>query len=138
MKIIIPDEALLPLLRRQARDLTNAFLTYTLFSNDISPDRDTVLADLVAAADFASVDVAAADYTLEQVNGHVASIQADDVVFENTALTAKDVYGYYVTDVTGTYILFVGRFDDAPRTVESGEQTFVTPKLGCKSLYSST
>jgi len=131
MQQFYPDDGLVfQLLQIVADDVR-----YHLFTNDFTPDRDTVLADLTEAAwtGYAYVDVAPGDFATSGVAGHVGYIQAPPITFDNGSGADQSAYGYYVTNVAGTKLLAAARFDSAPITKPDGDQFTVIPVWGDSS-----
>jgi hypothetical protein len=134
MQQIYPDEGLVTQLVRIMGDDVH----YHLFVNDVTPDRDTVLADFTEAAftGYVEVTVEAADFTIDGVSAHVGYIQAPPITFSNGSGVDQDAYGYYVTDVGDTEVLAAARFDAAPVTKPDGDQWSVIPVWGDSSSLS--
>ena len=110
MDQIHPDVSLIPILERIVAD----DFRYHLFENNVVPDRDTELADLteVGSGGYASIVVAAADFTLSGVTGHLGSLAAAPISWTPSG-TDWTIYGYYITDSANTLLLGVARFDGA-------------------------
>lgn len=134
MQQIYPDEGLVSQLMRIMGD----DVKYHLYTNDITPDRATVLADFTEAAftGYAAVTVEAADFTIDGVSAHVGYIQAPPITFTNGSGVDQDAYGYYVTDAGSTEVLAAGRFDAAPVTKADGDAWSVIPVWGDSSSLS--
>lgn len=111
---------------------------YKLYSNNVTPDRDTELADLteLSASGYASITLSASDFTLNGVSSHKGFALAATISWVIGA-DADSVYGYYVTDTTDTILLACGRFDDAPISLASGATIELTPAMGDNSRFSS-
>ena len=117
----------------------NVDWVYHLFTNNLTPDRDTVLGDFTEAAWTGyAVDTAyTTDWTMRAVASHKGSAEATDVTFNNTSGGDQVAYGYYVTDTGGTQLIQCGRFDDAPVTIPDGDSYSFTPRHGDRSGFSS-
>lgn len=136
MPVIVPDVAELVLLEALRAYLNGATPIIHLFSNDITPDADTVLAD------FTEVDFDGyAPQVLEEFaaaapdgNGR-AVIAAAPNVFTKAAGTTTDLaYGYYITDASSTVLLWCDRDPNGPRPfVSVGAEYTITPKLSLRS-----
>jgi len=107
-------------------------LRFHLFTNDVDPDRDTVLTDLTEAAwgGYAVHDLDETDFTLNGVAGDTGFIVAALIAFANTSGGTVSAYGFYVTDVAETTLLAVTRFDSAPVSKLNGQSYLVTPAWG--------
>jgi hypothetical protein len=135
MHQIYPDEGLIEFLERAVA----GDFKFKLFTNNFTPDRDTELADLTEAvfAGYAEVTVAAADFTLSGVAGHVGSLVAAPIAFLNSSGISQNAYGYYATDSAETMLLMVARFDSAPVAKATGDSFLVTPTISDFSQYAS-
>ena len=130
MPQIYPDEGLILNLLNVADNGGNG-LAWVLWTNDLVPDLDTVAADLTFANPaWAKVTLHGNDYTSQLVNLHVGTIQADQIVFTNSAGGAVDVYGYAAIDPVGNGLVLVNRYDDAPHHVAIGGTLRLTPMIG--------
>lgn len=135
MNQIYPDVGLVPWLLRMAV----GDLLYHLFVNNVTPNRETVLADLTEASwsGYAAIGVPAADWTLSAVIAHVGTIQTPPIVFDNASGSNQSAYGYYVTDALGLELLAIGRFDGAPLTKPTGSAFVLTPTLSDLSQHTT-
>lgn len=128
IKIVFPDEGLPGVLTR----IANATLVLRLFVNDITPDRDTELADFTEASwtGYASVNLNLGDFVSSGFIGHVAFLATDPITFLNTGATPETCYGYYVEGSTSD-VMIAARFDPAPRTlIALTGETEVTVVIG--------
>lgn len=135
MNQIYPDEGLHPLLAL----LVAGEFTWHLFTNDITPDRDTVLDDF-AEADwdgYLPVTLTADDLTLFSVNNHVGTVTGEPVEYSNVSGLDQQAFGYFVTDQPGGHVVACGRFDDAPLVITPLGQFFVQPVLSVFSQFHS-
>lgn len=128
MNQIYPDAGLIPILRR----IVTPSVVYHLYTNNVTPDRDTVLGDLteMTAAGYVEITVDDSDFSLDGVAAHVGSLLAAPIAFENTSGGALDAYGYFATNAAGDELLAVARFDAAPVNKADGEAWLVTPIVG--------
>lgn len=133
MNQVYPDEGLLPTLVRALP----SDMWYWLFTNNVTPDQDTILSGLTADTTIGSIDVNGTDFTLTGVAGHVARVVAPDIAFENTTGSPRSVYGYFASSAiasgapSGTIVL-AARFDSAPIAIAAGGFLPVTPTLALK------
>lgn len=135
MHQIYPDVGLVEFLERMVADDFH----FHLYTNNVTPDRDTELADLteMAIAGYAIVTVTDADFALSGVAGHVGTVLAAPIDFLNGTGAPVNAYGYYITNVANTILLAVARFDDAPVSKAAGDSWIVVPTLSDLSQYSS-
>lgn len=131
MKAVYPDESFALWLTRM---LAGGF-TYHLFTNNVTPDRDTVAADLTEAAwtGYVDIDVDDTDFGMPSVAGHIGAAVAPDIAFVNASGGSQSAYGYYVTAQGDTEILLAVRFDSAPVAQDDGDSWLVTPRVGSAS-----
>ena len=129
MDVIYPDAGLLWMLHRISLDSPG--LTFHIFNNDFLPGTGTQLSDLNAADTYFPPKVVAdALFTSETINAHVGAIQAPNQSWTNTTGVPQTVYGYFVTDGTGTILVQAARFDNAPLVIPNGGVVLVSPILG--------
>lgn len=109
-----------------------------LFKNDITPDLDTELGDLVEA-DFSGYAAAGQTFGSITINADDnAECSAPTTPFiHNGGVTANDIYGWYLEAVFGgpSELMYLERFEDAPRVMDTnGDEIDVTITLeqgGC-------
>jgi len=126
---VYPNEGLVEQLTR----IANGELVFRLFKNDVTPDRDSELADFEEAdwTNYAAITVDETDFALTGVTADTGYIVgALPVGFINTSGAPQDAYGYYVTDVANTIVLAAARFDNAPVTKANNFSWPVTPAWG--------
>lgn len=135
MDLLFPDPGLVYVLKKTV----GALLIYDLFINDYTPTLDSTLADFNRAvwSGYAPIQVPAAAWINENVQAHLGTLSADDIVFFNTSPSNVTVYGYYVKDASDTILIAAARFDTAPVVIASGDGWPVTPLLGSYSGLSS-
>lgn len=132
MNQIYPDASLVPNLRR----LANGDLHYNLTTTAGPYSRSTTLSSLHAGYAGGPLLVLAADFTLSGVAAHLGSLTALDIALPNDMGIAIDAAGYYVTDVTDTFLVCCAAFD-APVHMLAGDTINITPKLGDSSRFAS-
>ncbi len=132
MQQVLPDSGLVDFLLRVA----NGDLHYHLFSNNVSITKSTVLGGLTEVSGpsgYATILVAAGDFSLTGVTGHIGSIQGAPISWTLGA-DASHVYGYYITDTGNTKLLGAANFD-TPYDLAAGAVIPVVPILGDSSLF---
>ena len=131
MNQIYPDIGLIPLLQL----MVSSTLHLNLFTNNITPDRSTVVGGLNVAtwSGYAQVSLTSGDFTASGVVGHVGFLLAPPKSFANASGSPQSAYGYYLTDASDTILLAIARFDSAPITKADGEFFFVAPIIGDSS-----
>jgi len=85
-----------------------------LYSNDYTPDKDTVIGDLTETT-FSGYAAASLTWGTAFLDGQkVACSSAGQKAFTKSGATSDNVYGAYITDVAGTGLLRAARLPDAP------------------------
>jgi len=135
MNLLFPDEGLVTQLTR----ILNGTVRYHLYTNNLTPDLDTVLGDLTEAAwtGYASVTKTFSDYTISGVAGHAGYAIAAPTSFSNGSGSPVNTYGYYVTDSGSTLLLAIARFDGAPLSIAAAGSLPVVPVWGDFSQLSA-
>jgi len=127
MQEIIPDVALIPALQK----LVDQDITYRLFTNDITPDASTVLADLTEAPNPGVFPVVVSGVEWipnDPVNG-VGLLIHPPIALVNGTGGDLSAYGYFRTDQAGE-LMAVCRFDGAPVLKHDGEAWTIIPIVG--------
>jgi len=136
MLLVFPDEGLLYVLNRIAGNYTDSAdgLYWCIYTNDETPDRTTVLADLtIDSADFAPVQIDSTGLPTQGIASDVGSIQGPAINFTNGGGSSVNCYGYAVLDSTQSFLVAAARFDSAPISVASGGALPVIPILQSRS-----
>jgi len=127
---IYPDEGLVSMLLSIV-DNNSLGLTWALYSNDVSPNLDSVLTDFTLInSSWAQRILTAGDFSYQQVALHIGTIQADAIAFVNTSGSTKTAYGYVVFNQHDSQLVAAARFDDAPETVLNTKCVRVSPIIG--------
>lgn len=131
MNQIYPDPSLIWMLRR----VVGVGLLYNLYTNNRTPALSDTLASYSPAlwSGYAPILVPAAAWTVASVTSHLGDLEASPINFNNTSPGPVTVYGYFITDDTGTQLVGAARFDLAPVTIERGDFLPVIPLLGSYS-----
>lgn len=136
MNQVYPDVALVNNMKR----IVAADVHYHLYTNNYAVDRATTLGSLTemtGGTGYATRLVLGADFTLSGVTSHLGNLSAPDISWVDTGGVGWDVYGYYVTDTTDTFLLACGTFDGGPIHVTAINPCVVTPKFADSSRFSS-
>lgn len=141
MALVVPDTAEVVMLRYIVNHMSQdggvgpsgGQRALRLFTNDITPDDDTVIGDLTQATEsgYAPVTLTGSNWSFGEVGGEqTASHPARTLTFS----TGVTVFGYYVTTTEVTpKLLWVERWTDGPYEVPSGGgEIRVTPQLSLK------
>jgi len=123
MTLLVPDVGEVLLLSYALNKIApGASVKLKLFTNDYTPVEGSVIASFTeaVAAGYAAIDLAMADWTVETDTGVTTAAQPQKTF---TFTAASTNYGYYITDIAGTGLLWAERFDDAPHTIPSGGGT---------------
>src|SRR6185369_1853146 len=128
-ELVLPLEGTVNFLAGTAYVWTaDANLSYHLYKNDLTPDKDTVLGDLVEAdfSGYSSVTVTAWNYgsiSLDAEDRAFTTGTPDAVFTHSGGATDNDIYGYYVLGNSGE-LMWVQRYDDAPFAMDGAGRTF--------------
>lgn len=131
MIVIVPDAGLLPLLARITQG-PDGYVYYRLFTNNVTITRATVFGDLVEAAwsGYAFVPLTATDFTIQVVSGHQGTFIAPPFSWGNSSGGDQTAYGYFVTNVGNTQLLWAANFDNMPATIPDGGGLLTVPIIG--------
>jgi hypothetical protein len=90
-----------------------------LFSNNLVPTKTTVLGDLteVTTAGYSDITLTGSNWTISNIDGDNVA-QYPIQTFNITS--SVNVYGYYITNYTGTDLIWVERFATAPFELPPG------------------
>lgn len=134
MNQLYPDQGLVVLLQR----MVTADLSYRLFVNNITPGLGTNFATLTeeTTGGYTPITVSSAAFTTTGVTGHIGTLLAAPISW-TPAGAAWTTYGYFVTDVGGSLLLAVARFDGAPVSTPSGGTLALTPKFSDFSKFAA-
>lgn len=118
--VVISDSGLVYLLETIRAAFNVDGLVAHLYAANLTPDRTTTLAALLAAeADFDGyAPITVAGWVSVTVAGHVGLTAPDLLVWEKTAgPTPNDLYGGFITDAGNTLLLWSERDPLAPFTI---------------------
>ncbi len=104
-------------------------LVIHLYSNNIVPlEVDTVTSYVeVVGGGYSSISLVAGNWTI--IAGTPTSAEHTEVVFLFTGAVGN-VFGYFVTRVTGGELLWAERFSNGPFNIQtSGDEIRITPRL---------
>jgi len=135
MNQIYPDQGLGQWLLKMTQFAT---LRYRLYTNNLTPTNATVLGDLTeeTTGSYAGIDVSPGAWVSYTVTASVGTALAPPISWTPIA-TSWTTYGYYVTDVGGTILLAVARFDAAPIITAAGSPLLLTPEISDFSKFTS-
>lgn len=136
MQLIFPDGGLIYMLQRLAGNTSDATdgLRWLVFTNNVTPGRATVLADLtIDDVNFPDFQLDSTDLSTTGVASDVGSIQGAVINFVNGSGGALNVYGYAVLDPSSTLLIAAARLDTAPTSVAAGASLPALPILYSRS-----
>lgn len=131
MALVVPDEGEIELLSHMLNKsaATDVKLRlYTAITGTL--DEDTVIGDFTecAASGYAAITLTGASWTVGIVSGNLVQASYAEQSFTMTATTT--VVGYYVTNNSGSKVLWAEAFSGGSYTLPSGGGTIaVTPKI---------
>lgn len=127
--LLVPDVGEVLLLSYALNKIApGASVRLKLFSNNYTPVEGSVIASFTEAttAGYAAITLTNTDWTVETAAGVTTAAHIQKTF---TLTGAGTHYGYYITDIAGTGLLWAERFDDAPHNIPSGGGT---EKITCK------
>ena len=137
MKQIYVDLGLVFWLQKMVAD----GLSFHLFTNNATPNRETTLGGLTEATwtNYSPILVSGGSFTLFGVAGHRGHLSAADISFLNDSGGTQTAYGYYITDGDGMdpLLLAAARFDDAPLARDDQDSWNIVPRIGDFSEFAS-
>lgn len=102
-----------------------------LFTANVTPNKDTLLAALTEPVGTWYMQAATAGWLTTSINepDGTALTEANPVVFSYSGVSAgEQIYGYFLVDGSGN-LLCCGRFDDAPRIMAAaGDGIVIYPR----------
>lgn len=138
MAIVIPDEGKLFLLNQLIRqDVTEIFpFVLRLFQNDVTPDADTVRADLTESsfAGYLPVELVRADWTAPLISDDRAeSVWGTTPVAFTPSSGSQFCYGYFVTDIDDNFVLWAER-KPVPSSLDPTHPLYLIPVMRLRQL----
>jgi hypothetical protein len=134
--ILVPNVALLKILELIFKDTSPVNQTLRLFTNDLTPDEDTVLTDFIemSGLSYAVITLTRSEWTAA-LSGGVPTIENLEKTFTFTQGTPATIYGYYVTFNDGSdRLLYCERFDGPSTVGATGDDTIkIVPKVTQKT-----
>lgn len=133
MDQIYPDEGLIEQLEKILAD----GVEYFLFTNNVTPGKGTVLADLTPAGWTGSTAITldTSDFATTGVTSHAGVALGAPISWTNGSGGDQTCYGYGVRNIAGTKLWAAARFDSAPITKADGESFTVVPIWGDSSQF---
>ncbi len=129
MALLVPDVGEVLLLSYALNKVAPTDVKLRLYTNNYTPVEGSVIADFTeaVATGYAAIALAGADWTIATSAG-VSTAEQPQKTFTLTA--ASTDYGYYITNNSGSQVLWAERFSDAPHNIPSGGGTEkITVKL---------
>ena len=125
MALLVPNVGEAAMLSRLLGNATGDVVLH-LYSNNYTPIETSVVGGFTecVATGYAAKTLAAASWSIAGDPTEASFAEQDFAV--TSAMTA---YGYYVTDVAGTTLLWAELFTDGPYTIPTTGSVFVTPKI---------
>lgn len=130
MALLVPNVGEAELLKRMLNFSAADNCVLKLFTNDVTPaEGDTVAT--YTEADFAGYAAATLTGASWSVAGDPTEASYAQQTFTRSSTgTAQSCYGYFVTNLAGTILLWAERFTDGPYTVtNNGDNIKVTPRI---------
>lgn len=140
MPLVVVNEGELSLLAWMLKleEFESGMQQLSLYQNDVTPDKNTVLTDLVEADfdGYAPIDLARGTWTSPVTVGGKAKTfyGASAQQWEVTGPTGNTIYGYYVHDVPNGVLLWAQRFA-SPKPLQEFDTLDVYPEFTLNSEY---
>jgi hypothetical protein len=138
MPLVIVQNGLENLLYVMAQDINDSVWKIGLFKNDLTPDVDTLLAD-VTPADFGGYSgLQTLEFSLGTITWVAPRmvVTGPDVTWTADGTSTNTVYGYYVTNDDGDVLRYIERRASGGVLFGATGQTYtVTPKLTLRSEF---
>lgn len=128
--ILVPNEGEVELLSRLLNKNTTGNVVIRLYTNNHTPDEADVKSTYTesTALGYAAITLVGATWTVATAAG-VTTATYPQQTFSYTA-GEPSVYGYYVTDLSNSVLLWVEAFTDGPYVVPSGGGSIkIIPKI---------
>lgn len=111
-------------------------ISLKLYSNDVTPDEDSVLADFteVAGGGYAAKTIQFVDWTFAEGDPSTALAAQETWTFTGTTTAPSTVYGYYV--VSAGELLWAERFAVVPFEPINTSVIKVTPRISANDVAS--
>jgi hypothetical protein len=119
MALLVPNAGEVAMLEYILNQESPQNLTVRLYSNDITPDDDTLTADFVEVVNggYANQTITPANWTITPGNPTAAVYDPELVFAFSGPPDVTTVYGYYVTRVGDSLTMWAERFTNGPFNV---------------------
>lgn len=127
MSLIVPDVGEVVLLEMLRSGVPLTACSCYLFQNNMTPDQNTVLADLTQAT-FSGYAASVCNFGAATIVSHKGKIvgTAPLTFTHNGGGTANTIYGYYVKITTTSDLIYVERFSASQLMTNNGDQIGIT------------
>lgn len=109
----------------------NENLSMRLFKSNTTPTSTMTLADYTEATftGYSAVTATSGSWTINE-GAPTSATQASATTFTCTAATSEAIYGYYLSQITSSQLMWSERFSDGPYTLtNNGDKIILTPQL---------
>jgi hypothetical protein len=121
MSLVVPDVGEELLLRYIVGETAPGDPRLKLFTNDLTPDEDTVIGDITEAVDGGysaiTLDAGGGPWAFATSGTGVTSATYPQQTFNFVG--GADIFGYFITDSLGA-LMWLERFATAPKTIPGG------------------
>lgn len=135
MALLVSNEAEGRMIRLILNCTTGAFagenMSLRLYKSDTTPTSTMTLADYTEATftGYAAVTCTSGSWTIT-TGAPTSAEQTAASTFSCSATTSEAIYGYYLSQVTSSILMWAERFSDGPYTIaNSGDKIILTAKL---------
>jgi len=140
MALVVPNSSEVVLLKRMLNIDNTSTVVLKLFSSNTIPVPTTALTDLteVSQTGYSPITLSDANWLVaaSPLTGAAVASYAEQTFTFSSAASGVDIYGYYITDTSGTpNLLWLERFSAAPFSVPpAGGQLMITATINLENL----
>lgn len=140
MALVVPNASEVILLERMLNKQNTDTMVLKLFTSNTIPVPGTILTNLTECSQtgYTAVTMTNSSWAVaaSPLTGAAVATYAEQTFTFSSAASGVDIYGYYVTDTSGTpNLLWVERFTTAPFSVPpAGGQIAITPTINLENL----
>lgn len=141
MALVFPNEGEIYLLKKLLKDTDAGTIEFIigLFSNNFTPLKASVLADITPATftGYSPVTAARSVWTDPITVADGSAQSTYDTTFLQWIPTSgtQDIYGWYITDPDANYLIAAERFATAPITISTTNPIILLPVIRLHSEY---
>ena len=131
MALLVPDVGEVEMLSRILNYSATGNVVLRLFTNNVTPGETNVVGSYTEmnGMGYAAKTLTGTSWSIATLSGVTSAAYAEQS-FDLTAGSGVVAYGYYVTNVAGSVLLWAERFTDGPYTIPTGGGSIkITPNI---------